>query len=246
MIVDALVLLGENRFGPTLTRDELLASNDRLGVDKVVAAPARPLDYHLGPANDAVASAARDSDGRIVPLGRVDPTDGERGVEEARRCLRDLGCIGLFLHPFEEAVPITSARPIFEVALEHRAPIVVATGYPMVAEPLQVAQIATDLPDVPVVMTNGGNINISGLSLSDAWLALSQATNLHVMTNGEYRQDFIERLASDLDPGRVMFASMAPVFDRDFELKRVRSARMPADARRAVEGGAATRLFGLG
>jgi len=109
-----------------------------------------------------------------------------------------------------------------------------------------VAQIASDFPNVPVVMTNAGNINISGLSLADAWLALSLVPNLHVTTNGEYRQDFIERLANELEPGRVMFASMAPVFDRAFELKRVRSARMSADARLAMEGGTAARLFGLG
>lgn len=245
MIVDALVLVGDNRFGRTLTTQELVAGNDELGVDVVIAAPARPREYHLGPANDAVASVARSGDGRIVPLGRIDPTEGERGVREAVRCLRDLGCRGLFIHPSEESVPITSARPIFEIAEERRVPVVVATGYPMVAEALQVAQIATDFPNVPVVMTNAGNINISGLSLADAWLALSLAPNLHVTTNGEYRQDFIERLANDLEPGRVMFASMAPVFDRAFELKRVRSARMSADARLAMEGGAAARLFGL-
>jgi hypothetical protein len=44
----------------------------------------------------------------------------------------------------------------------------------------------------------------------------------------------------------MMFASMAPAFDRGFELKRVRSARMSVDARTAVEGDAAIHLFGVG
>jgi hypothetical protein len=61
------------------------------------------------------------------------------------------------------------------------------------------------------------------------------------MTNGEYRQDFIERLTSEFSPERVLYASCAPVFDPVFEHKRIRSARMTDKARSAVEGGNATR-----
>lgn len=243
MIVDALMLLGENRFGRSLSATDAAAQADRLGVERIVAAPGRPADYHLNPANDVLAGIAADSGGRITALGRVDPTDGDRAVAEARRCLRDLGCAGLFLHPFEEAFQITEARDLFAVAAELRSPVVVATGFPMVSEPLQMAQVAVEFPDVAIVMTNGGNINISGLSLADSWLALELAPNLLVMTNGEYRQDFIERLVGEMDAGRVMFASMAPIFDPEYELLRVRSARMPDEARRMLEGEAAARVF---
>lgn len=245
MIVDALMLLGENRFGRSLSASDAVAQADRLGVGRIVAAPARPADYHLVPANDVLAAIAAGSGGRITALGRVDPTDGDRAVAEARRCLGELGCAGLFLHPFEEAFPITQGRDVFAVAAELRVPVVVATGFPMVSEPLQMAQVAAEFPNVPIVMTNGGNINISGLSLADSWLALELAPNLLVMTNGEYRQDFIERLVGELDAGRVMFASMAPMFDPEFELLRVRSARMPDEARGVLEGEAAARVFGI-
>lgn len=243
MIVDAIMLLGENRFGRSLSATDAAAQAERLGVERIVAAPARPADYHLGPANDMLAGIAADSGGVITALGRVDPTDGDRAVAEARRCLRDLGCAGLFLHPFEEAFPITEARDLFAVAAEIRSPVVVATGFPMVSEPLQMAQVAVEFPEVAIIMTNGGNINISGLSLADAWLALELAPNLLVMTNGEYRQDFIERLVGEMNAGRVMFGSMAPVFDPEYELLRVRSARMSDEARIELEGVAAARVF---
>jgi hypothetical protein len=58
VIVDALMLLGENRFGPTLEVPDALALCDRLGIDRLVAAPARPLDYHLEPANERREQAA--------------------------------------------------------------------------------------------------------------------------------------------------------------------------------------------
>jgi predicted TIM-barrel fold metal-dependent hydrolase len=243
VIVDALMLLGQNRFGSSLSAEDALRLCERLGMDRIVAAPARPTDYHLGPANDRLSEAASASRGRIAGLGRVDPTDGTRAVAEATRCLDDLGFSGLFLHPMEEAVPVTRAGAVLEVARERGAPVVVATGYFGLSEPLQVAELAASFPEVPVVMTNGGQINISGLSMADAWLALTSRPNLHVMTNGEYRQDFIERLASEFDHTRVLYASLAPVFDATFERSRIRSARMSDDARRAIEGGNAARLF---
>jgi uncharacterized protein len=245
VLVDALMLLGENRFGPTLEAPDALALCERLGIDKLVAAPARPFDYHLEPANERLAAAARASGGRLAALGRVDPLNGEAAEAEARRCLDDLGCVGLFLHPGEESFPVTTARHVFEVAAERRRPVVVAAGWFALSEPLQVAQATAEVPDLPVVLTNGGQINISGLSMADAWLALTSRDNLLVMTNGEYRQDFIERLTSELGPERVLYASCAPVFDPVFEHKRIRSARMTDEARSAVEGGNAARLFHL-
>jgi predicted TIM-barrel fold metal-dependent hydrolase len=245
VLVDALMLLGENRFGRTLAVADALALCDRLRIDKLVAAPARPLDYHLEPANERLAAAARASTGRLAALGRVDPLNGRAARAEALRCLDDLGCVGLFLHPGEESFPVTAAREVFEVAADRRRPVVVAAGWFALSEPLQIAQAAADVPDLPVVLTNGGQINISGLSMADAWLALTGQDNLLVMSNGEYRQDFIERLASELGPERVLYASCAPVFDPVFEHKRIRSARMPDEARSAIEGGNATRLFQL-
>lgn len=139
-----------------------------------------------------------------------------------------------------------AARPVMEVADALGVPVVVATGYFSLSEPLQVAELAASFPDVPIVMTSGGQINISGLSMVDAWLALTTTPNLHVLTNGEYRQDFIERLATELDPARVLFASFAPQFSAEFEIARIRSARLSDEARKAIEHDNAVRLFGLG
>jgi predicted TIM-barrel fold metal-dependent hydrolase len=244
-LIDALMLLGSNRFGPTITVPDALALADTLGLGAIVAAPARPMDYHLGPANTELAAAAVRSDGRLVALGRVDPTDGDRAIREAIRCLDELGCAGLFLHPGEEAFQIRIARPVIDAVADRGRPIVVATGFPSQSEPLQVAELAAAYPDLPFVLTTGGQINISGLSMVDAWLALTGTPNLLVMTNGEYRQDFIERLAADLDPARVLYGSFAPAFDARFELARIRSARLDPAARAAIEGGNAARLFGL-
>lgn len=243
-MIDALMLLGENRFGPGLEVTEALGLAGDLGLSCIVAAPARPLAYHLEPANEALAAAAASSDGRLVALGRIDPLNGERAVAEAVRCVEELGCRGLFLHPGEEAFAVRQARNVLEVAEARSVPLIIATGYFALSEPLQIAELAALAPSVPVIMTTGGQINISGLSMVDAWQALTSTPNLHVLTNGEYRQDFIERLASELDERRVLYASFAPTFDAAFEVARIRSARLSDSAREAIEHDNAERLFG--
>jgi predicted TIM-barrel fold metal-dependent hydrolase len=243
MVVDSLVLLGENRFGPTLTLDSALREADSLGIRRLVAAPARPDAYRLEPANEALAGRAQEEK-RISVLGRIDAWNGDAALEEARRCVDELGCVGLFLHPWEEACPVMRCDPVFGFASERKVPVVIATGFYGLSEPLQVGAIASRFPDVPIVMTNGGQVNISGLSMIDAQLALAESPNLHVMTNGEYRQDFIESLAAGL-AHRTIWCSMAPWFDQRFELERIRSAHMATEARRRIESENALDLFGM-
>jgi uncharacterized protein len=246
VIVDALAVVGPNLFRPGSARlDELVVTSRALGVDAVVVAPGRPSGYALPPANDALFAAASRWTGSVARLARVDPWQGEAAVQELRRCLTELECVGLFLHPGEEAFRVQETIPLAREAERHGAPIVVASGLYGLSEPLQVLEVAQAVPSVPVVMTSGGQINISGLSMIDAWAALRRSPNLHVLTNGEYRQDFLEQLASELDPRRLLFASFAPYYEPDFELRRARSARFSDEARALVLGANAERVFHL-
>jgi predicted TIM-barrel fold metal-dependent hydrolase len=244
MLIDALAIAGPNLFltGPSLP--ELVAASSANGIDRLVVAPGRPFTYALPPANDQLAQEA-EAWPDVARLGRVDPLQGRDAVVEARRCIRDLGCSGLFLHPGEESFRVRAAVDVLKEAADVGAPVVVAAGLYGLSEPLQVLRLATAVPDATLVMTSAGQINISGLGMVDAWAALERHSNLHVMVNGEYRQDFIERLVRDLDPRRVLFASFSPYYDQGFEVARIRSAAMDPGARSLVEGENAARLFGL-
>jgi predicted TIM-barrel fold metal-dependent hydrolase len=245
MTIDALVVAAPNLFRSSALLDVIVSGAKANGIRAVIAAPGRPFDYSLPPANDALAEAARGVAG-VARLGRVDPLQGSAAVVEVRRCLTELGCKGIFLHPGEEAFPVRAAVAVVAEAASHGAATVIATGHYGLSEPLQVLQLADAVPGATIVMTSGGQINISGLSMIDAWAALRRNEALHVMVNGEYRQDYIERLITDLDPRRVLFGSFSPYYDQGFELARVRSAHMSATSRSLVESGNAARIFDLG
>ncbi|GAC1629338.1 MAG: hypothetical protein NVS4B2_11330 [Chloroflexota bacterium] len=243
-VIDSLVFLGQSIMGPNLTGDSLLAEMGALGIQQAVVCPVKPPDYHLAPENDRVATSAARSEGRLLPLCRVDPNRHD-AVAEVNRCCRDLGSRGVFLHPGEELFRINDPRVerIVDVAQQHEKPVIVAAGYPWVSEALQIGSLAARFPRTTFVMTNGGQFNISGLGMTNAWLALETNTNLKVQTTGEYRQDFIERVASDLGADKVLFASGAPLFSQRFELARARQAVMSDEHHHSMLAGNAAGLF---
>ncbi len=232
MIVDSLVFP---------CRD-LVERLDAAGIDRAVLCPPRARGETYAELNDRVAVAARALPDRLVAFCRVDPLV-PGAVGEARRALGQLGCRGLFLHPWEDAFRVTDRAVDPLCALG--APVIVATGYPWVAEALQVAELARRHPGTTFVATNGGQLNISGLGQTDAELAVASTPNLHLQTAGVYREDFLEGIVARHGAERLLFASACPVFDPRLELLRVMWAPAFTDADQAeILAGNAERLLG--
>ena len=235
-IIDSHVYLGESIFGWGVAADELIARLEAAGVGRAVAVPVKPRGYHLGPENDRVAAAQRATPDRIRGFCRVDPNLGGEAVDELERALGELGLHGLFLHPWEEQYRVSAPLldPLMEVVRRHEVPVIVATGYPYVSEGLQVADLARRFPDVQIVMTNGGQLNLSGLGQTDAELALEQCPNLTLQTAGVYREDFIEGCVARFGADRVLYASSCPLMEPRLEVKRIQWAPNLTDDQRAL------------
>ena len=243
-VVDTLVFCGEHISGWRNDPETILSIGARAGIDRHVLVAPRPRDARLGPANDRIAAIVAADPAHFEGLARVDPFQGPEAVADAARCLGDGGFAGLFLHPGEEGFGIEDRRldAVIAVAARHAVPVVVATGIPWWSEALQVAALASRHPGTPFLLTNGGQVNISGLGMQDAWAALESSHNLTIQTSGEYRQDFIEDVATRLGPERVVFASGAPQFEPAFEILRVRWADLEPAAVTTMLGGAWARI----
>jgi uncharacterized protein len=222
----------------------VLAALDAAGIDRAVACPVKPPGYHLAAANDAVAEAVAEADGRLVGVARVDPLQGDEACSELERAL-GLGLRGLLLHPWEETFRIADRRvdPVVEVARAHGVPVIVAAGYPWLSEALQVGELARRFPDVTFVATNGIQLNISGLGQVDAELALAAAPNLRLQTAGVYREDFLEGVVRRFGAERVLFASAFPLLDPRLEVRRVQWAAFSEEEAAALLGGNARAVF---
>lgn len=244
--VDAFTFLGRSLFGYGQSEDDLLAGLDAADIESALVCPVKPPGYMLEPANDLVANAAARHP-RLFGLARIDPNLGDQALRELERAVLELGMRGLFLHPWEETFRVNSPRldPLLARCAELGIPVMIAAGYPWLSEAAQVGDLARRFPGVPVVMTHGGQINISGLGQADAFQVLRRHTNVSIETSGVYRQDFLEDVATVLGAGRALFGSNSPLMDARLEVERVRWARLPDEARQLMLGGNARRLFRL-
>ena len=247
MTIDAFAFVGQSLFGYGQTVEELLAALDTAEIDQAVVCPVKPRGYHLGPANDVVAEAvAREP--RLVGLVRVDPNLGHEAVAELERGVHTLGLHGLFLHPWEELFRVNAplVDPLLSRCADLELTVLIATGYPWVSEASQVGDLARRFPAVRLVMTHGGQINISGLGQADAMQVLRRHPNVSIETSGVYRQDFLEDVVAELGAARVLFGSNSPRMDPRLEVQRVRWANISDADKALVLDGNARAVFRAG
>lgn len=248
MIVDGLTMLGTSISGYQLKAEELLSSMDANGIDKSVVVPVQPKTYRLEPQNEVIAVAQARYPDRFIAFCRVDPRQGEDAIIELRRCVLQLGLKGLMLHPMEEGYTINEGHAVRLVkeAGSLGVPTIIAAGYPWVAHASQIRFVAEQAEEATIIMSHGGQINISGLAQADSFLAMEACSNIYIGTNGVYRQDFLEECIEAFGPERVLFTSMTPVFHQGFELDRVNSVKMEETNRPSVLGANILRILQSG
>jgi hypothetical protein len=142
-----------------LSTGEFVAGLQRAQVDKALVftleegffGPSRP-------ANDALAAAAHEFPGVLYPVCTVHPRDGEAAVQEMRRCAKDLGMVALKLHPWLQAFSVVeeSVMRVLQVAAQLSWPVVFHDGTPPYSTPLQIAYLASQVPETTVILGHAG------------------------------------------------------------------------------------------
>ncbi|HEY9840015.1 MAG: amidohydrolase family protein [Candidatus Sericytochromatia bacterium] len=226
--LDFHVHLGTSIFGYGQSLDQLIASLDRLSIDQAVVVPVQPLSYRLEPENESVAAAVLKYPNRLHGFCRIDPRQGEAARSELISCIKVLKLKGLFLHPWEESCPVNSTwvKALMPTVVDLGIPVMIAGGHVRVSMASQIADLARDFPNVPMVITSGGQINISGIALGEATQLLKEHSNLYLETSGIYREDFIEDMVPVIGSERMLFGSNSPEYCQELELLRPRLAHL--------------------
>src|SRR6266516_439486 len=244
--IDAFSFIGQSLFGYGQSADELLARMAGAGVQQAAVCPVKPRGYHLSAANDFIAEAVG-REPRFIGLARVDPNLETDALAELDRAVLTLGLRGLFLHPWEETFRVNGPRvdPLLARCSDLDVPVLIDSGYPWLSEAAQVGDLARRFPSVTIVMTHGGQINISGLGQADAMETLRRHPNVCMETSGVYRQDFLQEVATEIGAERVLFGSNSPLMDARLEVARARWADLPDTSKELILGGNAQRIFKL-
>jgi predicted TIM-barrel fold metal-dependent hydrolase len=246
MIFDFRTYIGESFDGTKQSVGELLTRMDTLQIDMALVCPLRPYSYDLDGANRDLAANIDQHNDRLVGAARIDPWRPD-AAQTLRSAVESFGLRILYLNPWEETfrVDIERVDNLLALASEYQIPVLISTGFPWLSEALQVSSLAARWPAVPIIMTNGGQFNISGLGQADATLALKKASNLHFDTAGIYRQDFIEETVEYFGSKRVFYGSGSPYFDQYYELRRIQVAKIDEEDRQAIGYGNANHLLNI-
>jgi predicted TIM-barrel fold metal-dependent hydrolase len=155
-VIDAHTHLGLDEDGRSLRLEQLLAQLDAAGARRACVFPLH--DPERSPAyrvpNDRVLGWAGESDGRLVPFCRLDPS--EDPLAECERCL-EIGARGIKLHPRAQDFQFDGREMdgVFGLAESAQVPILIhaGRGLPPLAEGL--VDLALRHPGAVLILAHG-------------------------------------------------------------------------------------------
>jgi predicted TIM-barrel fold metal-dependent hydrolase len=176
--------------------------------------------------NDRVLAWAAESGGMLVPFCRLDMSDGP--LDEARRCLA-LGARGIKLHPraqhfgFDEV----ALRPVFELAAEHRVPILIhaGRGLPPIADQLQ--HLVEMHPQAQLILAHGAIADLEHIAR-----VLTNHPNV-VYDTSVWSATDVRALLASAAPEQILYASDTPYGTHPFGIVQLAHALHAAAAGRS-------------
>ena len=233
-----------HRSRPTWEADDraLLSAADRLGIDVLCCSiltprrPSTPEGYRE--CNRWAAEAAKAHRSRVRPYCYVNPLTGRAAVDEVKRCVGDLGFVGIKLYNEAKCTdPIVA--PIIEAAIAFGVPVLHHAGHPhytMAEQPLisdggDLATLAKRYPEAMLICAHicgGGDWEWS-------IKALKHAPSVYLDTSGSVTDDGVLDLAvRTLGSDRILFGC-------DMSLTagvgRIRGANLDDASRRKILAG---------
>ena len=158
--IDPHTHLGLDEDGMSQTLEELITHLDVHKVAKAVTFPLHDPDRgeNYTVPNDRVLEWAAASNGRVIPFCRLNLTGDP--LAEAQRAI-SAGARGIKLHPRAPAFSVDDERltPVFEIAAEHRLPILIhaGRGMPPIGEALATA--AERNPEATLILAHAAIVD---------------------------------------------------------------------------------------
>lgn len=246
MIVDMHAHLRANVLGRFGDEETLTRSIERGLVDRTVVSSlyggAYPTLAELHEANRQVYALTQRYPGAILGYCYVNPALGEACLTEFRRCIEELGMVGM-----KWWIALRASDPrgdmFFAQAGEYRVPILIhawvkATGNdPGESLPEDVRVAAERFPETVFLMAHRGGDWQYGKK------AARGLANLYVDVGGPNEMGIVEEMVSDVGADRLVLGS--DNVDLSYCLGMVEGAQISEQERAQILGGTAQRLLSL-
>jgi predicted TIM-barrel fold metal-dependent hydrolase len=204
-------------------------------------------------ANDEVAGWVGEHPDRFAGLAAVDLAKPMEAVRELRRCVTELGFIGLRVIPWLWEAPPTDRRyyPLFAACVELGVPFCTQVGHTGPMRPSEtgrpipyIDQVAIDFPELVIV---GGHI---GYPWTEEMVAVARKhENVFIDTSAytaeRYPPELVRYMQSRGGRRKVMFGSNYPMIAPNVALEELDSLGLDHETRELFLEGNARRVFGL-
>ncbi|MDF2721600.1 MAG: amidohydrolase [Paenibacillus sp.] len=246
MIVDVHAHLGWDQvFDEMFTKEEQLAKHREYGISRTILQPASCHDLDtVCSQHDSIAAVCKAYKGMFYGMANPNPHLPDKDYEaEVRRCVEQLGFIGIKMHTFAHAVnPNGSAgRKVLELARKLNVPVMVHTGAGIpFANPSQLLTAAERYPDVNIVLAHCGMMIMAG----ETQLAMSRCANLYAditWTAGFHLLHWVKELGAH----RFLFGT-DHADNTGTELAKVRTCGLSAAEQEWVLYKSACKLYSMG
>jgi predicted TIM-barrel fold metal-dependent hydrolase len=209
--------------------------------------------------NEEIAEAAAANPDVLIPFASVDPNKGKRGVEEAKRLIRDYGMRGFKFHPNIQAFfPNDRAvYPFYEAIEEAGLPALFHTGHSGIgsglpggggirlkySNPMYVDDVAVDFPDLKIVLAH------PSFPWQDEAISVAlHKQQVYIDLSGwspKYFPPQLVQYANTALRDRVLFGSDYPMITPDRWLADFEDAPFKDEVRPLILKENAARLLGL-
>jgi len=172
----------------------------------------------------------------------VDPRDERGAIAELRRCVRDLGMLGVKFHNWLQGIcAIDDAMfPIVEEAAELGVPLLFHDGTPPYATSLQIASLAARYPSATIILGHSGN--------TDFWRQAIHAARRHpniiLSACTSAPMSGLRRMVEEVGAERMVWGSDYPFGDAfEYLLDKVLTLDVSDEEKESILSGTMLRLL---
>lgn len=209
MLIDVHAHLGEGVVsGATTTESDLLETWEAAAIDVAIVQPTmQRADMESQQSiHDRIARLASTYPGRVYGMCSLSPhLPPQLYREEARRCIEELGFVGIKLNPLTQACsPLgPSGLMVFETCQALGVPIMVHTGTGLpISLPSLVLPRARQFPELKIVLAHSGMLWLA----DEAIIVAQECPNVYLETSWTPAY-VIKAMLRVLEPRRLLFAS---------------------------------------
>jgi hypothetical protein len=209
MLIDVHAHLGDGAVSDEITTEaDLLSAWEAAGIDVAIVQPTMQrvdMDSQRS-IHDRIDRMAKAYPGRVYGMCSLSPhLPPQLYKDEARRCIEELGFVGIKLNPATQACsPMNrNGLMVFETCQALGVPIMIhtGTGFPM-SSPSLVLPRARQFPDLKIVLAHSGMLWLA----SEAILVAQECPNVYLETSWT-PVHVIKAMLRALEPRRLLFAS---------------------------------------